>query len=140
MRRFAIISLMLALAGGGCATAPPHPTRSVYVAKPDIPSGPFHDYDVALKKSIYDHWRVLLDRMGYYSGTKDRNEKVTVRFNLQRNGMISDLEVVENTAGPELSAICESAIRDVQPFRAWTVEMQRLWGRSRGVQITFCFE
>ncbi len=67
----------------------------------------------------------------------DTSTNVIVRFTMQSDGVIRDVEVVESTASEIATIICESAIIKRSPYRAWTREMVQVFGKERTLQVAF---
>ncbi len=67
----------------------------------------------------------------------DTAARVHVRMNLLADGTVSDVEIVETTAGEIASLICQTAVEKRSPFRPWTREMVEVFGRDRTLDIVF---
>jgi len=63
---------------------------------------------------------------------------VTLRFHLNYDGRITDMEVLENNVGDLLGYVCQKAIEDPAPFAAWPSDMRRMVGMNYR-EITFTF-
>ena len=68
----------------------------------------------------------------------DRNGKVTLRFHLNYDGTITDMQIVENTVGDLLGYVCRNAVTDPSPFEPWPSDMRRMVGANFR-EITFTF-
>ncbi|HEY4952620.1 MAG TPA: hypothetical protein VII71_04445 [Verrucomicrobiae bacterium] len=101
----------------------------------DVKSTPFGDYDRKFIDAVTDHWYDLLDSQRF---ALDRSGKVTLRFHLNYDGTISDIEVLENTVGELLSYVCRAALTDPAPFEKWPSDMRRMVGANFR-EITFTF-
>jgi outer membrane biosynthesis protein TonB len=100
----------------------------------DAVATPFGAYDAAVVEAIRVHWLTLLEERNYSAGGK-----VVLQFRLHSDGRISDMNVVENTAGEVLGYVCQKAVLDPAPFGVWPSDMRRLLGDSRGIQFTFFY-
>ena len=91
----------------------------------DVQATPFGKYDAAVVSAIQNRWYDLLEGRWY---ADDRKGKVVLRFHLNSDGSISQMTLVQNTVDLTLALLCESAIRDPSPYRAWPDEMRRIVG------------
>ena len=102
----------------------------------DTKSTVFGDYDYFLVMAIQDCWYRLLDEQRYAS---DFRGKVVLQFRLHYDGSITDLHVVENTAGNFPGLLCETAVDKPRPYRKFDTEMRRVVGDIRNIQFTFFY-
>jgi len=110
------------------------PTHSL-VPSFDAKQTPFGAYDEAIIEAIQQRWDDLLDSQQF---ARDRSGKVTLRFHLNYDGRITDMEVLENNVGDLLGYVCQKAIEDPAPFAAWPSDMRRMVGMNYR-EITFTF-
>jgi hypothetical protein len=103
----------------------------------DAKATPFGYYDSELVRAIQKAWYALLDEQGYAA---DHRGKVMLRFRLHYDGTITDLTIVENTAGWLPGAICETAIEKPKPYSRFPAEMRRVVGDIRSIQFTFFYD
>jgi len=103
----------------------------------DAKATPFGNYDWALVQAIQRAWYALLDEQSYAA---DFRGKVMVRFHLHQDGNITELTIVENTAGWVPGAICETAIQKPKPYTRFPAEMRRVVGDVRSIQFTFFYD
>ena len=96
---------------------------------------PFGAYDEAIVEAIQQHWDDLLDSRQF---ALDRSGKVTLRFHLNYDGTVSDMQVLENTVGEMLGYVCQQAINEPSPFAKWPPDMRRMVGQNYR-EITFTF-
>lgn len=95
--------------------------------------GPFADYDTAFQDSIMHRCH---DLMG---GKRiDRNGKIVLRFHLNYDGSVSDMNIIEDNVGAGQAVICKKAVSDAAPFASWPQDMIRMVGINFRV-ITFTF-
>jgi hypothetical protein len=106
------------------------------MASLDTKATPFGAYDRALIEAISQRWYTLLDQRDYAS---DSRGKVVLHFRLHYDGRITDMNMVENTAGEVLGLICQKAVLDPAPFAAWPSDMRRTLGDIRSIQFTFYY-
>jgi outer membrane biosynthesis protein TonB len=64
---------------------------------------------------------------------------VVLQFSLHQDGRISDMNVAQCSTSEMLSIICQKAVRDPEPYAAWTTEMRRTLGEVRKIQFTFYY-
>jgi outer membrane biosynthesis protein TonB len=110
--------------------------RRLEFAALDAKASPFGSYDAALIAAISQRWYSLLDERDYAS---DSHGKVVLQFRMHYDGRVTDMNVVENTAGEMLGLICQKAVLDPAPFAPWPGEMRRLIGDTRSIQFTFYY-
>ena len=81
-------------------------------------------------------WYDLLDSQKF---AQDRSGKVTLRFHLNYDGTISNIEVLENTVGDLLGYVCQEAVTD-PTFEPWPSDMRRMVGANfREIVFTFYY-
>ena len=103
----------------------------------DVMSTPFGAYDAAIIAAVQNQWYNLLDTRKY---ARDRVGRVTLRFHLNSDGSISQVEIVENTVDLALGLLCQKAITEPQPYGKWPPDMRRLVGAEyREVTFTFFY-
>ncbi len=110
------------------------PQRHI-VSSLDAKATPFGDYDRKFIDAVTDRWYGLLDSQKF---ALDRNGKVTLRFHLNYDGTITDVQIVENTVGDLLGYVCRNAVTDPAPFEPWPSDMRRMVGANFR-EITFTF-
>ncbi len=97
----------------------------------------FGAYDAAFIDAVRSRWYDLLDSMnaeGYRSG------RVVIQFNLNYNGTITEMKVVESTVTETLALLCQKAVIDPAPFDKWPREMRLAIGEdSRRITFTFFY-
>jgi hypothetical protein len=67
----------------------------------------------------------------------DTATRVHVRFRIQSDGKVDNVEAVQTTASEIATVICETAITKRSPFRPWTQEMVRVFGTERWMNVVF---
>ena len=103
----------------------------------DVKATPFGDYDRRIITAVQQRWDDLLDSQRFAS---DRTGKVTVRFNLNYDGSISDVEILQNTVGELLGYVCQQAIAEPAPYEKWPSDMRRMVGANfREITFTFLY-
>lgn len=97
----------------------------------------FGAYDRAFIDAVASRWYDLLDNMSYDGY---RRGQVVVQFDLNYDGRITNMKVVENTVTGTLALLCEKAVSDPSPFEKWSREMRLTVGKdSREIKFTFYY-
>jgi len=109
--------------------------RAALVPSLDVRATPFGAYDAAFIQAVTQRWYDLLDSREF---ARDRTGKVILRFHLNYDGRISDMEVVQNTVGDLLGYVCQKAVTDPAPFARWPTDMRAMVGLDYR-EITFTF-
>lgn len=103
----------------------------------DAKATAFGDYDRQFIDAVTTQWYNLLDSQRF---SQDRSGKVTLKFHLNYDGTISDMEVLENTVGELLCYVCQKAITDPAPYAPWPSDMRRMVGANyREIVFTFYY-
>lgn len=105
---------------------------------PDLWKTPFGNYDAAVIQAIQQRWFDLLEKLPIVQNTRG---KVVLKFWMKSDGSVSDLKVVENSAGDDLqSYACEAAVRDPAPYGRWPEDMRRvIQSDRREIRFTFYY-
>lgn len=105
---------------------------------PNLLKTPFGNYDAAVIQAIQQRWYNLLENLPIVQNTRG---KVVLKFWMKSDGSVSDLKVVENSAGDDLqSYACEAAVRDPAPYGPWPEDMRReIQSDRREIQFTFYY-
>ncbi|HLX96012.1 MAG TPA: hypothetical protein VKU37_09740 [Verrucomicrobiae bacterium] len=109
--------------------------REALVPALDVKATPFGAYDAAFIQAVTQRWYDLLDSRQF---ARDRSGKVVLRFHLNYDGRISDMEVVQNTVGDLLGYVCQKAVMDPAPYAEWPTDMRAMVGLDYR-EITFTF-
>lgn len=111
--------------------------RRLDFASLDARATPFGAYDAAFIEAVTQRWYDLLESREF---SQDRRGHVVLKFDLNYNGNITDVKVVENTVGEMLGLICQKAVLDPAPFERWPGDMRRMVGKDyREIQFTFYY-
>jgi outer membrane biosynthesis protein TonB len=102
----------------------------------DTKATQFGAYDAAFIEAVSQRWFDLLDSRDY---SFDRRGRVVLQFQLNHDGRITDMNVMENTVGEVLSLICQKAVLDPAPFERWSSDMRRMFGETRKIQFAFYY-
>lgn len=102
----------------------------------DVKATSFGDYDRALIDAVQGRWDYLLDSQKF---AEDRTGRVVIKFKLDSDGTVQDVEVLENGVGDLWSIVCQAAIEDSAPFGKWPDDMRREIGQNYR-EITFTFD
>src|SRR5262249_32857336 len=106
--------------------------RNLKMDSLDAKATPYGDYDYRLVRAIQSYWYHLLDEQNYAA---DYRGKVVIRFHLHYDGNVTEVMVVESTAGAIPSYLCESAIEKPKPFARFPAEMRSAVGDIRNIQF-----
>lgn len=103
----------------------------------DVKATPFGAYDAAFIEAVQSRWYDLLDSMNYDGY---RRGKVQLEFHLNYDGRITDMKVMQNSAGEVLGLLCEKAVLDPAPFGKWPREMRLMVDKDyRDITFTFFY-
>lgn len=95
----------------------------------------FGAYDRAFIDAVSSRWYDLLDNMSYDAY---RSGHVRLEFNLNYDGRITEMKVLETTVTETLTLLCQKAVLDPSPFDRWPREMRLMVGEDER-HITFTF-
>ena len=109
--------------------------RSRLVSSLDTKATPFGAYDAAFIEAVSQRWYDLLDSMSYDGY---RTGRVVVQFNLNYDGRITEMKILENTVTETLALLCQKSVLDPSPFDKWPREMRLMVGEDYR-KITFTF-
>lgn len=101
----------------------------------DVKATGFGAYDRAFIDAVSSRWYDLLDNLSYDAY---RSGYVKLEFNLNYDGTITEMKVLETTVTETLTLMCRKAVGDPAPFDRWPREM-RLMMDSDSRRITFTF-
>ena len=111
--------------------------RQALVPALDAKATPFGDYDSQFIAAVTQRWYDLLDSQKFAA---DRTGKVTLRFHLNADGSITEVQVLENTVGDLLGYVCQKAITDPSPYAPWPSDMRRMVNANfREIAFTFYY-
>jgi outer membrane biosynthesis protein TonB len=110
--------------------------RHLDFASYDTKATSFGAYDAAFIETVQKRWFDLLDGRGFVQG---RQGRVTLEFNLNFDGRVTDVNIMDNNVGEVLGLMCEKAVMDPAPFPSWPSDMRRMLGNSRVVRFTFYY-
>ena len=103
----------------------------------DAKATPFGDYDRRFIDAVTAQWYNLLDSQKF---SQDRSGKVTLRFHLNYDGTISDMQILENTVGELLGYVCQKAVTDPSPYEPWPSDMRHMVADNyREIVFTFYY-
>jgi hypothetical protein len=98
----------------------------------------FGAYDQAFIDAVATHWYALVDAQ---HNSEMRSGRVVLDFNLNSDGRITDMKVVEGDEQNLMTYICQRAVLDPAPFEPWPNDMRRIIGSDkREVRFTFYYE
>jgi hypothetical protein len=98
----------------------------------------FGAYDAAFIDAVTKHWYDLVDAQ---HNSEMRAGRVVLEFNLNSDGRITDMRVVEGDELGLLTYLCKAAVVDPAPYEHWPNDMRRTIGSDkREVRFTFYYE
>jgi hypothetical protein len=98
----------------------------------------FGAYDAAFIEAVSQHWYDLVDAQ---HNSEMHTGRVVLEFNLNYDGRISDMKVIEGDEHSIMTYLCQRAIIDPSPFEKWPSDMRRIIGSDRReVRFTFYYE
>jgi len=104
---------------------------------PDAKMTGFGAYDRQFIDAVSSRWYDLLDNMSYDAY---RSGYVKLEFNLNYDGRITEMKVLETTVTETLTLLCQKAVMDPAPFDRWPREMRLMIGDdSRKITFTFFY-
>jgi hypothetical protein len=101
----------------------------------DAKETPFGDYDAMFIEAVQSRWFALLDQQRFDSSLRG---KVVLKFRLQHDGRITDMQIVEENVGIMWSLLCRLAVEQPAPYERWARDMRHTMGRDfRDITFTF---
>jgi outer membrane biosynthesis protein TonB len=111
--------------------------RTALQAAFDAKATQFGDYDAQMFGAIEQYWD---DQLASQKFARDRIGRVTLRFHLNYDGSVTDMEVLQNQVGDLLCYVCQKAVNDTQPYAKWPSDMRRMIGDNyRQITLTFIY-
>jgi outer membrane biosynthesis protein TonB len=111
--------------------------RLALASSMNVRATPFGAYDAAFIAAVQARWFNLLDERTFAGS---QSGKVVVEFNLNRDGRITEMRVVESEVSETLSWVCQRAILDPAPYRPFPPDLRRMLQRDfRPVRFTFYY-
>jgi outer membrane biosynthesis protein TonB len=101
----------------------------------DVKGTQFGEYDAAFIRAVSLRWYTLMDEP---SARSDSTGRVTLEFRLYYDGRISEIKVLQNSAGVLMGYLCQRAVTDSAPYERWPDDMRRIIGADYR-EITFTF-
>jgi len=97
----------------------------------------FGDYDAQFTQAVQQKWYDLIDAQNF-SG--DCVGKVTLHFNLNYDGTITEIKMEDHTVDMMWAYLCQRALTEPAPFAKWPEEMRReIGGNTREMTFTFYY-
>ena len=97
----------------------------------------FGDYDAQFTQAVQQKWYDLIDAQNF-SG--DCVGKVTLHFNLNYDGTITEIKMEDHTVAMMWAYLCQRALTEPAPFAKWPEEMRReIGGNKREMTFTFFY-
>jgi hypothetical protein len=101
----------------------------------DVQGSPFGDYDWRLIRAVQNCWDSLLESRQFAG---EQTGKVTIRFRLNSDGTVSQLNETQSTVDSVLSLLCRMAIEHPAPYEPWPNDMRHKIGENYR-ELTFTF-
>lgn len=112
-------------------------SRRARIISLDVQGSPFGGYDAKLFAAIQNQWYALIDSRNYAG---EQSGKVTIRFDLNYDGTISQTTELQTTVDSVLTLLCRMAVEQPAPYEAWPADMRQKMGKSyREYTITFLY-
>jgi hypothetical protein len=96
----------------------------------------FSEYLEEVVRSVDTTWNKIL---AAFSVSPRTGSKVSIRFILNSDGIVTRIVEVEETAGKQGTYACLSAIQDPQPYRPWSQEMIDALGNEQTLTFHFYY-
>jgi len=93
-------------------------------------------YDTAFIAAVTQRWFDLLDSQQF---ALNRTGRVILRFRLNYDGRISDMQIEDSNVGETLAYVCQLAVTDPAPYLKFPSDMRRELGDYRDIQFTFYY-
>ena len=101
----------------------------------DVQGSPFGDYDWRLIRAVQNCWDSLLESRQFAG---EQTGKVTIRFRLNSDGTVSQVNETQSTVDSVLSLLCRMAIEHPAPYEPWPNDMRHKIGENYR-ELTFTF-
>ena len=112
-------------------------SRAALESNLDVKGSPFGAYDAAFIAAVQARWFSLLDQRDF---VRNHTGKVVVNFRLNKDGRITEMQVIENETNETLSWICQRSILDPAPFQPFPSDLRRMLNADyREVRFTFYY-
>lgn len=112
--------------------------RSRLTASFDTRATTFGAYDAAFIQAVQQHWYDLIDAN---SASEMRTGRVVLEFNLNYDGRITDMKVIDSDVNDLMIYMCQRAVLDPAPFEKWPSDMRRTIGSDvREVRFSFYYQ
>jgi TonB family protein len=108
-------------------------THRTLISKIDPKSTPFGEYDVRVIDTVQHQWFTLMEQN---PSKGPRTGRVTVSFQLYRNGSVANVKVRESSGDGMEEYLCQQAVNSSQPFSRWPSNIATDYD-SRELRFTF---
>lgn len=95
----------------------------------------FGEYEQQFYAAVQAGWYQEID----FFQPIDTSAYVVVQFRIHADGTIDEVKVLDSTASEIATLICQTALSKRSPFRPWTVEMIKVFGQKRVMQVKFSY-
>ncbi|MEM9159966.1 MAG: hypothetical protein AAGB46_13050 [Verrucomicrobiota bacterium] len=93
-------------------------------------------YSERLFEAIDIRWDALAEG----KDSHEINTMAKIRFDLYKNGMVENVEVLRSTMSSVGETLCKRAIVEGQPYEPWPDEMMHVFGDSREIVVYFYYD
>lgn len=101
---------------------------------------PYGVYIQEMLQSIEEQWNQLTIGSTQYLQRDRLPGKVTLKFKLEANGMISNLTRLDNEGYSLAAELCRQAVASRVPFGVWTDKMITDFGQSDEITLSFQYQ
>jgi hypothetical protein len=92
-------------------------------------------YDQTLISQIENKWSEHVENAHV---TFNHGMIVILKFHLNSDGTINDINVIKSTADESLISMCKKVLTEISPYKPWPVDMKKMVGRDYR-EMTFAF-
>lgn len=94
-------------------------------------------YGIRMREVYSAQWNLLAEE--YKFASKDYGSVVRVKFTLNKQGDVSNFQVLSSSATKGATLLIEDAILSRAPYDPWTQDMVRVFGEQFDFRITFYY-
>jgi len=98
-----------------------------------VSQSPFSNYDRAFVDTVEQRWNDILKHGSF----PPDNGEVVLRFTLNSDGSVSEMQVIKSTLNEQATKVCWRAIQEPAPYPPWTPDMRKQIGEKRSIVFTF---
>lgn len=98
-------------------------------------SSPLIKYDQTLVSQIEKKWS---EHVQNAQVTLNQGVVVILKFHLNSDGTINDINVIKSTADESLVSMCKKVLAEISPYKPWPDDMKKMVGKDYR-EMTFTF-